>query len=49
MGAIIGGGTGRANYNIRNFAINSGLVFQIQDDLDIIADEKEFGKKSAAI
>ncbi len=46
MGAIIGGGTEKQIHNIRNFAINSGLAFQIQDDLlDIIADEKEFGKK----
>ncbi len=46
MGAIIGGGTDEQIENIRNFAINAGLAFQIQDDLlDIIADEKEFGKK----
>ncbi|MBX7044414.1 MAG: polyprenyl synthetase family protein [Ignavibacteria bacterium] len=46
MGAIIGGGTDEQIENIRNFAVNSGLAFQIQDDLlDIIADEKEFGKK----
>lgn len=46
MGAIIGGGTEEQIHNIRNFAVNSGLAFQIQDDLlDIIADEKEFGKK----
>ncbi len=46
MGAIIGGGSDEQIENIRNFAINSGLAFQIQDDLlDIIADEKEFGKK----
>jgi len=46
MGAIIGGGSEKQIENIRRFAINSGLAFQIQDDLlDIIADEKEFGKK----
>jgi geranylgeranyl diphosphate synthase type II len=46
MGAIIGGGSEEQIHNIREFAINSGLAFQIQDDLlDIIADEKEFGKK----
>ena len=46
MGAIIGGGSEQQIHNIREFAVNSGLAFQIQDDLlDIIADEKEFGKK----
>jgi len=46
MGAFIGGGSDVQIENIRNFAVNAGLAFQIQDDLlDIIADEKEFGKK----
>jgi len=46
MGAIIGGGSEEQINNIRNFAVYSGLAFQIQDDLlDIIADEKESGKK----
>jgi len=46
IGAIIGGGTNEQIESMRNFSINAGLAFQIQDDmLDIIADEKEFGKK----
>lgn len=46
IGALIGNGSGEQVDNIRNYAANIGLAFQIQDDLlDITADETEFGKK----
>ncbi|MEO8209271.1 MAG: polyprenyl synthetase family protein [bacterium] len=46
VGALIGNGTREQVDNIRNYAANIGLAFQIQDDLlDINADESEFGKK----
>ncbi|MDQ3022495.1 MAG: polyprenyl synthetase family protein [Bacteroidota bacterium] len=46
VGALIGNGSPEQVDNIRNYAANIGLAFQIQDDLlDINADESEFGKK----
>lgn len=46
VGALIGNGGKVLLENIRNYAANIGLAFQIQDDLlDITADETEFGKK----
>ena len=46
IGALIGNGNDEQVENIRNYAANIGLAFQIQDDLlDITADETEFGKK----
>ncbi|MBK8550766.1 MAG: polyprenyl synthetase family protein [Ignavibacteria bacterium] len=46
VGALIGNGNTEQVENIRNYAANIGLAFQIQDDLlDITADETEFGKK----
>jgi geranylgeranyl diphosphate synthase, type II len=46
IGALIGGGTDRETRALKSFATYLGRAFQIQDDLlDIIADEKEFGKK----
>ncbi len=47
VGALIGGGDENFVSNVKEFALNTGLAFQIQDDLlDIIADEEEFGKKT---
>jgi len=48
--AVIGALTGNADEellnNLKNFALNTGMAFQIQDDLlDITADESELGKK----
>lgn len=46
VGAYIGNGTQEEIENLKNYAMNLGLAFQIQDDLlDIIADEETFGKK----
>ncbi len=50
ISAAIGALTGNAQKdllnNLKNFALNTGLAFQIQDDLlDITADESELGKK----
>ncbi len=45
IGALIGGGTEREIAALRSYATYIGRAFQIQDDLlDIVADEKEFGK-----
>ncbi|MDD8019447.1 MAG: polyprenyl synthetase family protein [Bacteroidota bacterium] len=45
IGALIGGGTEREIRALRTYATYIGRAFQIQDDLlDIVADEKEFGK-----
>ena len=45
MGAIIGGGSTAERSALREYASCIGRAFQIQDDLlDVIADEKEFGK-----
>lgn len=46
IGALIGEGNDEQINNIKNYAHNIGLAFQIQDDLlDIIANEKDLGKK----
>ncbi|MEO8664177.1 MAG: polyprenyl synthetase family protein [Ignavibacteria bacterium] len=46
IGALCGGANDEKVNNIRQYASNIGIAFQIQDDLlDIIADEKELGKK----
>lgn len=46
IGALIGNGSDEQVNNLRNYASNIGLAFQIQDDLlDITADETELGKK----
>jgi len=45
IGALLGGGTETQVNALGNYGLNLGIAFQIQDDLlDIIADEKEFGK-----
>jgi len=45
IGAIIGGGSKREVSALREYGWHLGRAFQIQDDLlDIVADEKEFGK-----
>lgn len=46
IGALIGNATQAEIDGLKYYALYTGLAFQIQDDLlDIIADEKEFGKK----
>ncbi len=46
IGAIVGGGTSMQVEAMRVFGDNTGMGFQIQDDLlDFIADEKKLGKK----
>lgn len=45
IGALLGGGSSTVVRALANFGINIGIAFQIQDDLlDMIADEKKFGK-----
>jgi geranylgeranyl diphosphate synthase type II len=45
IGGLIGGGTEREIRALRSFGSYIGRAFQIQDDLlDVVADEKEFGK-----
>jgi len=45
MGAVIGGGSEKEIRALTSYGASIGRAFQIQDDLlDIIADEKEFGK-----
>ena len=45
MGAVIGGGSAPEVRALREYGTNVGRAFQIQDDLlDVIADEKAFGK-----
>ncbi|HEX2786988.1 MAG TPA: polyprenyl synthetase family protein [Ignavibacteria bacterium] len=47
VGALIAGADEKQINAMREYANNIGLAFQIQDDLlDIIADEKDFGKKN---
>ncbi|MCE1164480.1 MAG: polyprenyl synthetase family protein, partial [Bacteroidetes bacterium] len=46
IGALIGGGSDEEINALKEYALNTGLAFQIQDDLlDVVADEKKFGKK----
>ena len=46
IGVLIGNGNRDLFNALSNYALNLGLAFQIQDDLlDVIADEKNFGKK----
>ena len=46
IGALIGGGTEREINAMKKYGTSIGRAFQIQDDLlDVIADEREFGKK----
>jgi geranylgeranyl diphosphate synthase, type II len=46
IGALAGNGTPTQVDALRHFARNLGLAFQIQDDLlDLVADEKELGKR----
>jgi geranylgeranyl diphosphate synthase type II len=46
VGALIGNGSNEQVSNIRNYASNIGLAFQILDDmLDISSTEEELGKK----
>ncbi|MDZ4711378.1 MAG: polyprenyl synthetase family protein [bacterium] len=46
IGALIGGADNEQAANMKQYAKNTGLAFQIQDDLlDINADETEFGKR----
>jgi len=45
MGAVIGGGTASEIRASKLYGTSIGRAFQIQDDLlDVVADEKEFGK-----
>lgn len=45
LGALVGNGSGRQILSLRRYGERVGRAFQIQDDmLDIIADEKDFGK-----
>jgi len=45
IGAVIGGGSADEIRALRSYGASIGRAFQIQDDLlDIMADEKEFGK-----
>jgi len=47
IGALIGKATQEEIDALKLYALYTGLAFQIQDDLlDIIADEKEFGKRT---
>jgi len=46
IGSLIGNATAKQTDAVRNYALNIGLAFQIQDDLlDIASDESKFGKK----
>ncbi len=46
IGALIGGGTEREIRALKSYGAFLGRAFQIQDDLlDVVADEKEFGKR----
>jgi geranylgeranyl diphosphate synthase, type II len=45
MGAVIGGGSASEIRALKLYGTSIGRAFQIQDDLlDVVADEKEFGK-----
>ena len=46
VGAILGEGNNKEINGLAAYGLNLGIAFQIQDDLlDIIAEEKKFGKK----
>ncbi len=46
IGALLGGGSAKEIKAVSLFGKNIGIAFQIQDDLlDILGNEKEFGKK----
>lgn len=45
IGAIVGGGTEAQIEGLRNFGLDTGLAFQIQDDLLNLIGEEEFTKK----
>jgi geranylgeranyl diphosphate synthase type II len=46
VGSILGGGAKDEIKGIAKYGLNLGIAFQIQDDLlDIIAEEKKFGKR----
>ncbi len=46
IGAKLGGGAKKEVRALSNYALNLGMAFQLQDDLlDLIGDEKHFGKK----
>jgi geranylgeranyl diphosphate synthase type II len=46
MGGVIGGGTREEVQALYRFGLHLGRAFQIQDDLlDVVADQKEFGKR----
>lgn len=46
VGALIGDASSEQIVNIREYAANIGLAFQILDDLlDIMANESQLGKK----
>ena len=45
IGAVIGGGSAAEIRALKSYGTSIGRAFQIQDDLlDVVADEKEFGK-----
>ncbi len=45
IGGLLGGGTDEDLKNLKNYGVNLGMAFQLQDDyLDIAGDEKRFGK-----
>lgn len=49
LGGVLGNGTPKHVRSLRTFGTRIGRAFQIQDDLlDVIADEKDFGKKIGA-
>jgi geranylgeranyl diphosphate synthase type II len=46
LGGLIGEGTEKQIVSLRKFGDSLGRAFQLQDDLlDVVADEKEFGKR----
>jgi len=46
IGALIADSSDEVIESLKNYSLNIGLAFQINDDLlDVIADESEFGKK----
>lgn len=46
IGALIGNGSSKEVNGLKNYGLNLGMAFQIQDDLlDITAEEKKLGKR----